>query len=98
MCMSVFVGKSNNCILRMCSLVLSRFSLVRLFPTLETVSHQAPLSMGFSRPEYWRGLPCPTPGDLPNPEIKLARLKSPALAAVFFTTSATQEALCYFSI
>ena len=35
-----------------------------------TVAHQAPLSMGFSRPEYWNGLPCPSPGDLPNSVIK----------------------------
>ena len=38
--------------------------------TLWTVAHQAPLSMGFSRQEYWGGLPCPPPGDLPNPGIK----------------------------
>ena len=43
-----------------------------------TAAHQAPLSMGFSRPEYWSGLPFPSPGDLPNPEIKLG---SPALQA-----------------
>ena len=42
-------------------------SHVQLFATLWTVAHQAPLSMGFSRPEYWSGLPCPPPGDLPNP-------------------------------
>ena len=46
--------------------VLSCFSLVRLFATLWTVAHQAPLSMGFSRQEYWSGLPCPLPGDLPR--------------------------------
>ena len=38
--------------------------------TLWTVAHQAPLSMGFSRPEYWSGLPFPTPGDLPNPGVE----------------------------
>ena len=42
----------------------------RLFATLWTVAHQAPLSMGFSRQEYWSGLPFPPPGDLPDPEIK----------------------------
>ena len=47
---------------------------------------------GFSRHEYWGGLPCPTPGDLPHPGIKPKCLKSPALAARFFTTSATWEA------
>ena len=39
----------------------------QLFATLWTVAHQAPLSMGFSRQEYWSGLPCPPPQDLPNP-------------------------------
>ena len=45
-------------------------SHVRLFATPWTVAHQAPLSMGFSRQEYWSGLPLPSPGALPNPEIK----------------------------
>ena len=45
-------------------------SRVRLFATPWTVSHQAPPSMGFSRQEYWSGLPFPSPGDLPNPGIK----------------------------
>ena len=44
-----------------------------------TVACQAPLSMGFSSPEYWSGLPCPPPGDLPDPGIKPTSLKSPAL-------------------
>ena len=48
--------------------------------------------MGYSRHEYWSGLPCPPPGDLPNPEIKLTSFISPALAGGFFTTSATWEA------
>ena len=46
---------------------LSRFSRVQLFATPWTVACQAPLSMGFSRQEYWSGLPFPSPGDLPNP-------------------------------
>ena len=45
---------------------LSCFSCVRLFATLWTVARQARLSMGFSRQEYWSGLPCPPPGDRPN--------------------------------
>ena len=49
--------------------------------------------MRFSRQEYWSGLPCPPPGNLPDPGIKLASLMSPALAGRFFTTSATWEAL-----
>ena len=59
--------------------VLSCFGCVRLFVTLWTVACQAPLSMGFSRQEYWSGLPCPFPGDLPNPGIKPVSLTSPAL-------------------
>ena len=47
---------------------------------------------GFSRQEYWSGLPCPPPGDLPSPGIKLVSLMSPALAGGFFATSATCEA------
>ena len=43
------------------------FNCVQLFATLWTVVHQAPLSMGFSRQEYWSGLLCPPPGDLPDP-------------------------------
>ena len=50
--------------------VLSCFSCVQLFGTLWTVARQAPLSIAFSRHEYWSGLPCPPPGDLPNPGIK----------------------------
>ena len=46
--------------------VLSRFSRGLLFATPWTVAHQAPLSVGFSRQEYWSGLPCPPPGDLPD--------------------------------
>ena len=55
---------------------------------------QAPLSMEFSRQEYWSDLPFPSPGDLPNQGIKIASLMPPALAGSFFTTSATWEALC----
>ena len=51
-----------------------------------TVACQDPLSMEFSRQEYWSGLPFPTPGDLPDPKIKAASLASPALAGGFFTT------------
>ena len=72
--------------------VLSCFSCVQLFVTLWIVAHQAPLSMGLSRPEYWSGLPCPSPGDLPNPGIEPASLLSPALGAGFFTTITTWEA------
>ena len=74
--------------------VLSRFSRVQLFATLWTTAHQAPLSMEFSRQEYWSGLLCPSPGDLPDPGIKSASLISHALAGgFFFTTSGMWEAL-----
>ena len=74
--------------------MLSCCSHVRLFVISGTIALQAPLSIGFSRQEYWRGLLCPPPGDLPNSGIKLAFLMSPALAGriFFFTISATWEA------
>ena len=59
-----------------CACVLSRFSCIQLFATPWTVAHQAPLSMGFSRQEYWSGLPFPPPGDLPNTGIKPGLLVS----------------------
>ena len=48
------------------------------------ITHQALLSMGFSTQEYWTGLPCPPPGDLPNPEIEPTSPISPALARGYF--------------
>ena len=68
--------------------MLSYFSRVQFCATPWTVAHQAPLSMGFSKQEYWSGLPCLPPGGLPNSEIKPASLVSPALTGRFFTTSA----------
>ena len=73
---------------------------VWLFATLWTAARQAPLSMGFSRQEYWSGLPCPPPGNLPNPGIKPVTLMSPALIGgfvfflsfFFFTTCTVWEA------
>ena len=61
----------------------------QFFVTLWTVAHQAPLSMGFSRQEFWSELPCPPPGELLNPGTEPASLMSPALAGRFFTTSTT---------
>ena len=72
--------------------MLSFLSCVQLFAIPWTVACQAPLSTGFSRQESWSGLPCPPPGDLPDPGIKPASLMSPALAGGFFTTNATWEA------
>ena len=54
-------------------------SHVQLFETPWTVAHQAPLLMGFSRQEYWSGLPFPPPEDLPDPGIKIVSPVSPAL-------------------
>ena len=61
-------------------------SHVQLFATLWTAAHQAPLSMGFSRQEYWSGLQFSPPGYLPNSEIEPTPLASPALTDKFFTT------------
>ena len=73
--------------------MLSRFSQGQLFATAWTAAWQPPLGMGFSRQEYWSGLPCPPPGDLPNPGIKPTSLVSPILVVRFFTTNATWETL-----
>ena len=70
-------------------------SCVQLLVTPRTIARQAPLPMGFSRQEYWPGLPFPPLGDLPNPGIKPMCLMSPALAEGFFTTSATWDALLF---
>ena len=54
-------------------------------------SPPGPSVRGILRQEYWNGLPCPSPGDLPDPGIEVASLKSPALSDGFFTTSATEK-------
>ena len=59
--------------------MLSHFSHVQLFMTPWSIAHQAPLSMALSRQEYWSGLPCPPPGDLPDPGIKPMSPMAPAL-------------------
>ena len=73
----------NNLYLGQCIFLLliswwKSLSCVWLFVTPWTVAHESPLSMGFSRQEYWSGLPCPPPGDLPDPGIEP---RSPALQA-----------------
>ena len=73
--------------------MLSCFSCVRLCVTPWTVAHQAPLSMAFSRQEYWSSLTFPLPEDLPDPGMEPTSLTSPALAGGFFTASATWEDL-----
>ena len=69
-----------------CLAVVQSLGSVQLFATHWTVAPQAPLSVEFSRQEYWTRLPFPTPGDFPHPGIKPVSLASPALAGVFFTT------------
>ena len=63
-------------------------SSVRLFATPWTVTYQAPQSMGFSRQEYWSGVPFPSPGDLPDPGIEPG---SPRIVGRRFTICATRE-------
>ena len=69
-------GQEGACHLQLPLCCASSLSRVQLFATPWTVARQAPLSMGFSRQEYWSGLLCPPPGDLPDPGIKP---RSPAL-------------------
>ena len=72
--------------------VLSQFSPIWLFMILWIIAHQAPLSMGFSRQEYWSGLPCPPPGDLLDTGVELASACVSCIASRFFTNWATWEA------
>ena len=58
--------------------MLSLLSHVQLFATPWNVVHQLPLSMGFSKQEYWSELACPSPGDIPNPGIKHTSPTAPA--------------------
>ena len=90
-CISTEVMFIRRCLRSVCVCKLSRFSCVQLFVTLQTVAHRAPLTVGFSRQEYWSRLPCPPPGDLPNPGIEPLSLTSPALAGGFFITDTTWE-------
>ena len=70
-------------------------SHVRLFGTIWTISYQVPLSVKFSRPEYWSGLLFHTPGDLLNTGIEPKCLAFPALTGRFFYHWATWEACDY---
>ena len=75
--------------------VLSHFSHVQLFSTHWTVACQAPLSTGFSRQEYWWGLPCPPPGDLPSSGIEPTSL---VLAGGFFTAEPPGKPDSYYGL
>ena len=66
-------------------------TLLQLFVTPWTVDCQVPLSMGFSRQGHWSGLPCPSPGYLPNPGVKSESLMPSELTGGFFTTNAAWE-------
>ena len=78
------LGKMEGTQLYAC--MLSLFNHVLLFATIWTVTLQASLSMEFSRQEYWSGLPCPSPGDLPDPGMELISLVFPALVGSFFNS------------
>ena len=77
-------SRDKDVLVRAC--MLSRFCCVQLFAIPWTVAHQAPLSMGFSRQEYWSGWQCPSPGDLPDLGMEPTSHVSPTLAGRFFTT------------
>jgi len=66
--------------------------------TLWAIAHQTPLSVEFSRQEYWGGLPFPAPEDLPDPGIETVSPASPALAGGFFTTEPPGKLLQFLSI
>ena len=72
-------------------------SCVQLFGNPWTVALQAPLSMGFSRQKYRRGLPFPSPGDLPDPGIEPTFSASPELAGGFFITEPPGKANAEFT-
>ena len=78
--------------------MLSHAVMSNSFATLWTLAHQAPLSMGFYRHKYWRGLPYSPPGHLPDPQAKPISLLSPTLAGRFFTTSAIWETQTWSSV
>ena len=87
--LSLLSGATEYAIISVCVHVLS---CILLFATPWIVDYQAPLSMRFSRQEYWRRLPCPPSGDLLDPGIEPTSLTSPAMAGGFFTTRTIWEA------
>ena len=87
----IFDWKDHGCFFLYFTLKVKLLSCVRLFATPWTVAHQAPLSMGFSRQEYWSGLPLPSPVDLPDPGIEP---RSPALQSDALTSDPLEKPLC----
>ena len=77
-----------------CEHELSCFSHIQLFATLWTVACQVPLSVGFSRQEYWSGLPCPALGDLADPGFEPVSPAAPALWADSLLQSRRESPLC----
>ena len=86
-------SKHLNLVLYFCMYAQS-LSCVWLLAAPRTVAHQAPLSMEFSRQEYWSGLPFPSLGYLPDPVVEPVSLASPAVAGRFFTVSTTRIYFC----
>ena len=77
---------NNNQVMYLPYIIPPAYMCAQSFLTLcnpQTIAHQAPLSTGFPKQEYWSGLPFPTPGDLP---VTVIKSMSPALASIFFTT------------
>ena len=91
----IYIAVKCTSVLQVCACMLIH---VWLFATLWTLAHQAPLSMGFSRQEYWIGLLFTSPGNLPDPGIEPTSLAPPELAGGFFTTGATWEAYLIISL
>ena len=73
---------------------VSSLSHVQLFAISRAVAHQAHLSMGFSRQEYWRGFPCPPAGDLPNTGTEPEPPVAPALQVDSFTAEPPGKPIC----
>ena len=76
----------------LCTRAKSLQSCLILFSTPQAVAYEAPLSMGFSRQEYWSGLPHLLPGDLPDPGMETVSVTTPTLTGEFLTTSSAWEA------
>ena len=85
-------GKSLDYLDSLIYLIIQSLSRVRLFATPWTVAYQDSPSMGFSSQEYWSRLPCPSPGDLPDPGIKLW---SPALGPILYPLEPPEKPYTY---